>query len=41
VAGHLLTIGLTDSDQPLFVGQSASVSIMLAHAPDTLVVPAP
>jgi HlyD family secretion protein len=34
-----VTIGLTDTDQPLFAGQSASVSIMLAHASDTLTVP--
>lgn len=34
-----VTIGLTDTDQQLFGGQSASVSIMLAHASDTLTVP--
>lgn len=34
-----VTIGLTDTDQPLFAGQSASVSIMLAHASDALTVP--
>jgi multidrug efflux pump subunit AcrA (membrane-fusion protein) len=34
-----VTIGLTDTDQPLFAGQSASVSIMLAHASNALTVP--
>lgn len=34
-----VTIGLTNTDLPLFAGQSASVSIMLAHASDTLTVP--
>ena len=34
-----VTIGLTDTDQQLFEGQSASVSIMLAHASGTLTVP--
>jgi RND family efflux transporter MFP subunit len=34
-----VTIGLTSTEQQLFPGQSASVSIMLAHASDTLTVP--
>ena len=38
-ASYPVTIGLTATDQPLFTGQNASVSIMLAHASDTLTVP--
>ena len=34
-----VTIGLTGSDAQLFPGQSASVSITLAHVSDTLTVP--
>ncbi|MGH3765316.1 MAG: hypothetical protein ACRDS0_02400 [Pseudonocardiaceae bacterium] len=34
-----ITIGLTNTDEQLFTGQSASVSIMLAHASGTLTVP--
>jgi multidrug efflux pump subunit AcrA (membrane-fusion protein) len=34
-----LTIGLTNTEQQLVAGQSASVSIMLAHASGTLTVP--
>jgi hypothetical protein len=34
-----VTIGLTSTDEQLFTGQSASVSIMLAHASGILTVP--
>jgi HlyD family secretion protein len=34
-----VTIGLASTDEQLFTGQSASVSIMLAHASGTLTVP--
>jgi RND family efflux transporter MFP subunit len=38
-AGYPVTIGLTGNDQQLFAGQSASVSIMLAHVSSALTVP--
>ena len=34
-----ITIGLTGTDQQLFAGQSAAVSVMLAHASSALTVP--
>jgi len=38
-AGYPVTIGLTGNDQQLAAGQSASVSIMLAHVSGALTVP--
>lgn len=38
-AGYPVTIGLTGNGQQLFAGQSASVSIMLAHVSSALTVP--
>jgi RND family efflux transporter MFP subunit len=38
-AGYPVTIGLTGNDQQLFAGQSASVSIRLAHVSGALTVP--
>ena len=37
--GYPVTIGVTGTDQQLFAGQSASVSIMLAHVTGMLTVP--
>jgi RND family efflux transporter MFP subunit len=39
LVSYPVTIGLTRTEQQLFPGQSASVSIMLAHASGTLTVP--
>ncbi|MGH3770478.1 MAG: efflux RND transporter periplasmic adaptor subunit [Pseudonocardiaceae bacterium] len=39
LVSYPVSIGLTDTEQPLSAGQSASVSIMLAHASGTLTVP--
>lgn len=37
--GYPITIGLASTGEQLFTGQSAAVSIMVAHASDTLTVP--